>query len=72
MPRHRIEVLVAAAGEIDHHQVILRLFRREIEHPGDGVRRLERRNDAFELGQELKCASASSSVAERNVTRPTS
>ena len=49
-----MKVLVAAAGEIDHHEVILRLLRREIEHLGDGVRRLERRDDAFELGQELE------------------
>ena len=54
MLRDRVKVLVAAAGEIDHHQVILRLLRRELEHLGDGVRRLERRDDAFELGQELK------------------
>ena len=49
-----MQVLVAAAGEIDHHDVVLRLLRREIEHLGDGVRRLERRDDAFELGEELK------------------
>ena len=54
MPRDRIEVLVAAAGEIDHHQVILRLLRRQIEHLGDGVRRFQRRNDAFELGEKLE------------------
>ena len=29
-----VEVLVAAAGEIDHHQVSLRLLRREVEHAG--------------------------------------
>ena len=54
MPRDRIEILVAAAGEIDHHEVILRLLRRELEHLGDGVRRFQRRNDAFELGKELE------------------
>ena len=30
---HRGEVLVAAAGQVQHHQVILRLLRREIDHP---------------------------------------
>ena len=54
MPRNGFEILVAAAGEIDHHQVILRLFRREVQDLGDGVRRLQRRNDAFELGQKLE------------------
>src|SRR5579863_2122132 len=54
MPRHRIEVLVAAAGEIDHHEVVLWLLRREIEHLGDGMGRLERWNDAFELGEKLE------------------
>ena len=50
----RGEILVAAAGEIDDHQVILRLLGRELEHLGDGVRGLERRDDAFELGEKLK------------------
>jgi hypothetical protein len=40
-------VLVAAAGEIDHHQVILREFRRQLRDFRQGVRRLERGNDAF-------------------------
>src|SRR3990170_2658449 len=35
-----IQVLIAAAGEIDHHQVSLRLLRREVEHAGERVRRL--------------------------------
>ena len=69
----RCEVLVAAAGEIDHHQVILRLLRREIEHAGERVRRLERRDDAFELAAQAGTPPrASSSVAERNFTRPIS
>src|SRR5260370_2306896 len=46
--RHLRNVLVAAAGEIDHHQMILRPIRRELRHLGDGMRRLQRRNDAFQ------------------------
>ena len=42
------EVLVAAAGQIDHHQVILGLLRRQLQHFGDRVRRFQRRNDAFD------------------------
>src|SRR3990170_3933975 len=49
-----IEILIAAAGEIDHHQVILRLLRREVEHAGERVRRLQRRDDAFELAAKLE------------------
>ena len=45
------EVLVAAAGQVDHHQMVFRFLRRELDNLGERVRRLERRNDAFELGQ---------------------
>ena len=54
MPRDGLQILVAAAGEIDHHQMILRLFRRELQNLGDGVRGLQRRDDALKLGQERK------------------
>ena len=47
-------VLVAAAGEIDHHQMILRPLRRELHHLGDGVRRFQRRDDAFQPRQQLE------------------
>src|SRR5690349_23193814 len=47
--RHRIEVLVAAAGEVDHYQVILRLLRGDFRHLGKRVGGFERRDDAFEL-----------------------
>src|ERR1700724_4929617 len=46
--RHLRDVLVAAAGEIDHHQMILWPLRREFHHLGDGVCRLKRGNDAFQ------------------------
>ena len=49
MLRDGDEILVAAAAEVDHHHVIPGLFRRELHHLGDGVRGLERRNDALEL-----------------------
>ena len=32
MLRHREDVLVAAAGEIDHHKMIFGLLRRELHH----------------------------------------
>jgi hypothetical protein len=38
---------------------------RELDHLGERVRGLERRDDAFELEQSWKAASASSSVADR-------
>ena len=44
------EVLVAPAGEIDHHQMILRLLRCEINHLGERMRRLQCGDDAFKLG----------------------
>src|SRR3984957_15014520 len=49
-----IDVLVAAARQVQHHQVVLRTFRRELENLGQGVRGLERRDDAFELRAELE------------------
>src|SRR5260370_1309828 len=53
--RHLRNILVSAAGEIDHHQMIFRPLRRELRHLGDGMRRFERRNDAFQPRQQLKC-----------------
>src|SRR5258708_36668093 len=53
--RHLRDVLVAAAGEVDHHQMILWTLRRELHHFGDGMRGLQRRNDAFQPRQQLKC-----------------
>src|SRR5215211_5728405 len=47
-------VLVAAAGKIDDHQVIARTFWRELHHLGDGVRRLQCRRNAFKPRQQLK------------------
>ena len=44
-----VDVLVAATGQIQHHQMLLRAFRRELDHLGQGVRGLERGNDALEL-----------------------
>src|SRR5690349_21362068 len=49
-----IEVLVAAARDVHHHQVILRLQRRYVEQPRDRVGRLERRDDALELAAQLE------------------
>ena len=48
------EILVAAAGKIDHHQMILRLLRRKLDHLGQRMRRLERRDDALELAAQLE------------------
>jgi hypothetical protein len=44
----RKNVLVAATAEIHHHQMVPRPLRRELDHFGQRMRRLERRNDAFE------------------------
>ena len=48
------EVLVAAAGQIKHHQMLPRLARSEIHDASERMRRLECRNDAFEARAELK------------------
>src|SRR5947199_176703 len=52
--RDAVEVLVAAAGQIDHDQVILRLFRRDVAEPRERMRGFERRDDAFEARAELE------------------
>src|SRR5262245_314053 len=49
---HRKNVLVAAAAHVHHHQMVLRLLRRDLENLGERVCGLERRNDAFELAAE--------------------
>src|SRR5215213_11154658 len=54
MLRHRSQVLVAPAGQIEHHQMVLRLIGREIDQPGERMRGLQRRNDTFELAAQLK------------------
>src|SRR3954454_24786849 len=51
---HLRNVLVAAAGEIDYHQVISRPFRRQLHHLGNGMRRLQRGNDALQPRQQLE------------------
>src|SRR5579859_3377134 len=52
--RHLWNVLVAATGEIDHHQMILGPLWRELHGFGNGVRGLQRRNDAFQPREQLK------------------
>src|SRR5260370_9821769 len=49
-----IDILVAAAREVDDHQVVLGFLRRELRDPGERVRGLERRNDAFEPRKKLE------------------
>src|SRR3954453_16204455 len=48
------QVLVAASGQVDHHQMIAGLLRREVHHPCQRVRGLERGNDALEARAELE------------------
>ena len=48
------EILVAASGEVHHHQMVLRFARREIHHPRQGMRRLERGDDSLEARAELE------------------
>src|SRR3954462_15346924 len=45
--RHLRNVLVAAVGEINDHQMISGALRRELHHLGDGMRGLQRRDDAL-------------------------
>ena len=58
-------VLVAAAGEIDDHQMIFRPLRRELRHLGECMRGFQRRQDAFQPRQQLKRGKRLSSVADR-------
>ena len=51
---HAVHVLVAAPGEIDHHEMIARLLRRKFDRLGNRMRRLERWNDAFKTTAQLK------------------
>src|SRR6476469_1734276 len=48
------EILVAAAGQVHHHQMTFRLLRRDLGHFGEGMRGLECWNDALELAAKLK------------------
>src|SRR5690554_4130320 len=47
-------VLVATAAQIDHNDMILGQRRRQLGDIGDGVRRLQRRDDALVLAQRLE------------------
>src|ERR687898_3351362 len=47
-------VLVAAAAEIHHQQIVLRQSRRELGDMRQRMCRLECRDDALELAQELE------------------
>src|SRR5688572_17558456 len=53
---HAVDVLVAAAGQVDDEDGVLRELRRDLHHVRDGVRRLEGRQDALEAGQLLEAA----------------
>jgi hypothetical protein len=66
------DVLVAAAGEVDEQDLVLRHRRRDLHRVGERVRGLERRDDAFGAAQSWNAASASSSVAETYSARPLS
>src|SRR6266436_671698 len=48
------DVLVAAPRQADDDQLVLRHFRRHTRDMGDGMRRFERRNDAFQAARQLK------------------
>src|SRR6185312_5004154 len=50
----RIEVLVAAPGDVDHEQMIFGFVRREIRKPRQRVRGFERGNDALEPAAQLQ------------------
>src|SRR5262249_6846972 len=48
------EILVAATGQVDDHEMFLRLLRGEVHDPCQRVRRLERGDDTFEPRAELE------------------
>ena len=48
------DVLVAAAAEVHHHEVVLRALGGELDHLGERVGGLQRRDDAFEPRAELE------------------
>src|SRR5688572_20608472 len=50
--RHREDVLVAAARQADRDDLVLLHLARHLGDMGDGMRRFQRRNDAFQLGQQ--------------------
>ena len=52
--RDRLQVLVAAAGEADEHDLVLAQLRRQLLDVGDGVRRLEGGDDALGAAQTLE------------------
>src|SRR6516164_7716803 len=52
--RHARQILVAASGQVDHHEMILRLLRRQIHHPCQRMRGFERGDDAFEPRAQLE------------------
>jgi len=54
MLRHAVEVLVAAAGKIDHQQVIRGFLRRDVAELGQRMTRLQCRDDAFKPAAELE------------------
>src|ERR1019366_7713004 len=68
-PRHRDDILVAAAREIHEERGALRVARRLFNRPRYGVRRLKGRNDAFRLGEAVECRE-SRIVADGDVARP--
>ena len=50
-----VKILVAAAGKIDHHQMILRLGGGNLRHACQRMGRFQCRDDAFELAAQLEC-----------------
>src|SRR5438445_13644679 len=48
------DVLVAAAAHVHHHQMVAREIRRDLGDMGEGVRRLQRRNDPLLPAAQLK------------------
>ena len=54
MLSNREDILVAATTEVHHHQMVLRFLGCEFQNLGKSMGGFERRNDAFELGTQLK------------------
>src|SRR6266446_10019221 len=51
-PRHLEAILIAAPRKTNHHHILMAPFRRDAHGLDDGMRRLQRRQDAFELAAQ--------------------
>ena len=67
-----LHVLVAAAGKVNHHQVILGQLRRALEHFRQGVSGFQSGDDALLTAADVEGFQGFGVVTEVYSTRPTS